>query len=542
MRPNRPRPRRRAHRAPRPAAPPGPALGPALAPLVLALGLLAPAPAAAQGAGAPRIDSPAASRIDTLALREHTRFLADDRLRGRGTGTAGARRAARYIRDQLRRIGVPGAAADGAYLQPVPLREATIDDAATRVVVERAGRRQAFRSGEDFFVERGGRGAFRDFAGAALFVGTAGLARDALAGHERLDGRVLVLIGTLGSKSAALVPEWIRRGAAGMIFLIPDADRFRAFARARGGDRLYVDADVDDPVWQPRLPTLVAGPRLSAALLADAPLAPDALDGNRPFHALPLDRTVEATIRTTVRDVAAANVAAMIPGSDPARRDEVVVYTAHYDHLGIGAPDESGDSIYNGFSDNAAGVAMLLAIAETMVREPPARSVLFLFLTGEEMGLLGSSYYAAAPVVPLERTVAVINLDAGAPPAPPRSWRVAGGTASTLGDIARRVAADRGWEAEPSSARPNSDYWPFLRRGVPAVFLIPGTEWDGVDRAEREALHARWDRYHQPGDEWAPDFPFAGLQRYAEFALALGSEVANVEGRPKMLTADRVGS
>ncbi|HEX7119561.1 MAG TPA: M28 family peptidase [Longimicrobiales bacterium] len=494
-------------------------------PLLAAAALLAPAAAAAQG-------------IDTLALRAHTRYLADDRLEGRGTGTPGERLAAAYIQDQLRRLGIPGAAPDGAYLQPIPLREATIDHAATRIVVERDGRRTEFQSGKDFVVERGGRDAFHDFAGEALFVGTAGLAADALAGVDRLDGRVLVLIGMLGDEAVTLVPDWIRRGVTGIVFLIPDAERFRAFARARGDTRLYVDADVDDPVWQPQLPTLVAGPRLTAALLAGAPLAPNALDGRRPFHALPLDRTVHATIRTTVRDVDAANIAARIPGRDPARRDEVVVYTAHYDHLGIGAPDESGDSIYNGFSDNAAGVAMLLAIAEALAHEPPARTTLFLFFTGEEKGLLGSSYYAAAPVVPLEQTVAVINLDAGAPPAPPRSWRIAGGTASTLGDIARRVAAAHGWTAEPSSARPNSDYWPLLRRGVPAVFLIPGNEWDGLTRAERDALHARWDRYHQPGDEWAEDFPFAGLKRYAEFALALGRELADGGERPAMENHD----
>ena len=178
---------------------------------------------------------------------------------------------------------------------------------------------------------------------------------------------------------------------------------------------------------------------------------------------------------------------------------------------------------------------MLLAIADALRRDPPARSALFLFFTGEERGLLGSSYYVTAPLVPLERTVAVINLDAGAPPAPPRRWRVAGGTLSTLGELAARTAARFGWTAEPSGARPNSDYWPFLRRGVPAAFLIPGQEWDGVSREERERLRQRWDRYHQPDDEWAADFPWAGLERYARLALELGRVVAEAPDRPRML-------
>src|SRR5690606_759571 len=443
----------------------------------LALATLGASPATAQRADFG--SAPAPPRIDTLALREHTRFLADDRLEGRGTGTPGERIAADYIRRQLERIGARGAAADGGYLQPIPLRVATIDDAATRVAVVRDGTRAEFASGSDFIVERGGRGAFRDFSGAAIFAGTAAIARDALARHERLDGHVVVLIGTLGDHAAELIPDWTRRGAEGVVYIVPERDRFDAYARSRGGERYYVDADVDEPAWQSPLPTLVAGPRLAAALLAGAPLAPDALDGSKPFDALPLGRMIEATIRVSEMPVAAANVAALIPGHDPALRDEVVAYTAHYDHLGIGPADATGDSIYNGFSDNAAGVAMVLAIGEAFAREPPARSVLLLFFTGEELGLLGSAYYAAEPLIPLERTVAVINLDAGAPPAPPRSWRVAGGTVSTLGEVARHVAAGQGWTAEPSGPRPNSDYWPFLRAGVPAVFLIPGSEWEG---------------------------------------------------------------
>ncbi|MGH7445000.1 MAG: M28 family peptidase, partial [Longimicrobiales bacterium] len=216
-----------------------------------------------------------------------------------------------------------------------------------------------------------------------------------------------------------------------------------------------------------------------------------------------------------------------LPGNDPALRDEYVVYTAHYDHLGISIPDAEGDSIYNGFSDNAAGVAMLLGIAEALRDAPPARSLLFLFFTGEERGLLGASYFAAHPPVPLERMHALINLDAGAPSAPPVSWRVAGGDSSALGTLAAQVAADHGWIARLSGASPNSDYWPFLQRGVPAVFLIPGDVWENTAPEQREALRRQWDHYHQPADEYHPDFPFSGLERYADYAMALGLRAAN---------------
>jgi Zn-dependent M28 family amino/carboxypeptidase len=210
-------------------------------------------------------------------------------------------------------------------------------------------------------------------------------------------------------------------------------------------------------------------------------------------------------------------------------RDEFVAYTAHYDHLGISTPDSRGDSIYNGFSDNAAGVAMLLAIAESMRADPPPRSVAFLFFTGEERGLLGSSYMAAAPPLALDRVAGLINLDAGAPSAPPLNWRIAGGAdgaGAALGETARRVADRHGWSVSLSPASPNSDYWPFLQQGVPAIFIIPGDEWENTPPDQRDALRRRWDRYHMADDHWHPDFPFAGLGRYADFARLIGLEIA----------------
>jgi hypothetical protein len=469
----------------------------------------------------------AAQEIDTLALRAHTHFLAHDLLEGRGTGTRGERIAALYLTSQLKQLGIPGAGAGGAYLQQVPLRKVRIDAVATRLSVSRQGQTAGFRHGDHFILSTGGAAAFRDMAGQALFAGTAGLAAAALERYPRLDGRVIVLLGGLGADARDLIPDWTARGAEGVVLLLTAADDYDLFVRSRGPDRLYVAAALDDPVWQPDLPVLMAGPRLSAAILEEAPLAPDALSGRRPFAALELERSLRLELAATVEPLAAANVAALLPGSDPALRDEVVIFTAHYDHLGIGVPDATGDTIYNGFSDNAAGTAMVLAIARELRRSPPARSVLFLFLTGEERGLLGSSYYAVAPLIPLARTHAVINLDAGAPAAPPVSWRVSGGAGTPLGVLARRVAAERGWTATLTSASANSDHWPFIQRGVPAVFLIPGAEWEGHSAAEQQALHRRWDQYHRPGDEWHPDFPFAGLQRYADYALALGRAAAN---------------
>jgi hypothetical protein len=465
-----------------------------------------------------------AQAIDTLAIRGHTRFLADDLLAGRGTGTAGERIAAAYIVSQAERMGLRPLPGTGSFLLPIPLRAADIRP-ESRVLLTAGRDTLLFRNGADFVVNTGGAGAFRDFRGRAVFFGQPASAAALVAAERSLVGRVAVFAGPLGAAAMEIVPRLSMAGAAGIVILVPDTAQFELFVRSRGQTRYFVDAEVNDPVWQPPLPVLLAGPRMTDALLEDAELPAGIMDGTVE-RAFELGRTVVARIVTHTYDLPAANIAAMLPGSDPAARDEYVVYTAHYDHLGIGIPDASGDSIYSGFSDNAAGVAMLLAIAERMRTAPPNASVLFLFLTGEERGLLGSSYLAAHSPVPLERIRAVINLDAGAPPAPPVSWRIAGGD-SPLGAAAARVALRRGWTATLTPASPNSDHWPFLARGVPSIFIIPGEEWENVTAAERAMLRERWDRYHLPGDRWAPDFPFAGLGRYAEFALLVGLEAAS---------------
>jgi Zn-dependent M28 family amino/carboxypeptidase len=265
------------------------------------------------------------------------------------------------------------------------------------------------------------------------------------------------------------------------------------------------------------------------------PDAPAVLVGPAALSALETaDAMVEVRVAFDRRPVRAENVACLLPGTDPGRRDTVVAFTAHYDHLGVSVPDAAQDSIYNGFSDDAAGVAMLLSIAEALRRSPAGGlpyGALFLFFTGEERGLFGSDYFVARPAWPLARIRAVINLDAGAPPAPPWAWRVAGGEDTPLGALARDVAAERGWGVTLSPATPNSDYFPFARMGVPAVFLIPGSApYEGLSADSSQALRRRWDRYHQPADAYDDAFPFRGLQRYAEFALRLAEAL---DGRPR---------
>jgi hypothetical protein len=494
--------------------------------------------------------------VDTMALRAHTRFLADDLLRGRQAGTDGERIAATYIASQLMRLGLEPAGPGASYFQPIPLYAARIEG-GTALTIERgveagggrdpgaardagatrgadaardAGATTWHASPADFIVGAGGADAFRDFSGRLVFAGSALEAGPALSRLGDVSDVVVVLAGPLGAAATHLEPEWRRRGVTGIVVLAPEPDYYDLLVRSRGPERLFVDADVAEPVWQSALPTLVLGPALSREILAEAGrrhVAP-AGDDTAGAAAIPIDWTIDARVAVTRRALQSANVAAVVPGSDPALRREVIVYTAHYDHLGLGEPDATGDSIYNGFSDNAAGVAMLLAIAERLSADPPARSVAFLFFAAEEKGLLGSSYFAAAPTIPLASIRAVINLDAGAPPAPPVSWRLAIGAGSeALEGIARRVAAERGWQVVTGPASPNSDHWPFAARGVPAVFLIPGADWEATSAETADQLRRRFEHYHLPSDRWRADFPFSGMARYAGFALAIGRAAAS---------------
>ncbi len=485
--------------------------GPRLSPLLAALPGVAlavsPVLAAAQSAPA----------IDTLRLRAVASVLAHDSMGGRATGSRGARLAAVYIAGQLEALGLRPVGPD--FLEPVPLETVRLGPGTQlRVTDPAGGPGRAFAHGEDFLMT-GGRSTYRDVAGPVLFLGSpAHIAANAV--DRDLRGRVVAIAGTLGGAAVTALPVLRAAGVVAVVELAPDGRAYAAMRAARAAPPLVGAADVEDPVWQPAIPVLVASPALTRALLAAVRIP--ALVPEAPFEPIDTQRGIDVRFGVDFEPVDAVNVIGLLPGTDPSLADAVVAYTAHYDHLGTGEPDARGDSIYNGFTDNAAGVAMLLGIAAALAEDRPAHSTLFLFFTGEERGLLGSTHWAAHPTVPLERVHALINLDGGAPPRPPVSWRIANGLDQPLGEIARQVAARRGWTVNLTEAAPNSDHWPFQRRGVPTVFIIPGNEWEATTPAERTALRARWDRYHTPGDAFEVDYPFAGIARYASFALEVG--------------------
>lgn len=461
----------------------------------------APRPAAAPPA-APGL------RIDTLAIRGHTRFLADDRLAGRATGSPGAELAALYIESTCMSLGL--SPVGSAYRQAVELEEATISGRETELIVTDATGSRAFEYPWGF-LPNVGLAPPAGFAGPAVYAETG---NDLLgAGAPPLSGAVAVIGGAVGRDTDDSLKA---RGAVGLVQLASDQNQYLLFVRSRGESRLTLADSAIARSFSTVLPSIVAGPDLSRRLLA----------GHSGAKAARLRDSITVRVSFERRPVTSSNVLCLLPGTDPRAKDTAVAYSAHYDHLGVGMPDARGDSIYNGFSDNAAGVGMLVAIAQAFGSRSgprPPYSVLFFFFTGEEQGLLGSDYYVARPTWPLTRIRGVINLDAGAPPARPWSWRIAGGDRQPLGRLAQDVAAEHGWSATTSPATPNSDYYPFAQAGVPAVFIVPGPgPYQGLSVDSSQALRRRWDRYHDPADEWAPDFPFAGLGRYAEYAYYIG--------------------
>lgn len=506
----------------------------------------------------------ALARIDTMALRAHTYFLSGDLLAGRGAGSEGERIAAEYIASQLIEIGLEplgrsqfeAEAADAAmsaepagsaglvgrratrvpHLLPFQLMRADVSRASLEWVS--AGEAEQLAHGAGFVVGRVGPAGVRAAEGAPLWLGTPEAALKGLAARgaaDTLTGRWVVLGGQPGERSERLMPLLKQAGAVGVIALAESRRELDAWAAHLGPDRWMLAEQPDAPVWQPGLPVLLAGPQLAArlGLSADAPSteAETPAAGEPRAPGLDAPRLLAGRLRfePNARAVRARsmNVAGVLAGADPERRDEIVLYTAHYDHLGVRAAPAGGDSIYNGFSDNAAGVAMLLDIARAMAEDRPERSVAFVFFGAEEVGLLGSTAFAQAPPVPLEQIVALINLDAGAPPAPPAAWRLAGVTRSGLEVPMRRLVEAHGWRVRADAGSPNSDHWPFARRGVPVAFLIPDGEWENVSEAEARQLRERWDRYHRLDDEWSAAFPFAGLARYAALALEMGVSIAN---------------
>ncbi len=280
-------------------------------------------------------------------------------------------------------------------------------------------------------------------------------------------------------------------------------------------------------------------------LLAEAGLDFDTLKKqaiSREFKPVPLGTTASITLKNTLREVQSRNVLAKLPGSDPAVADEYVVYTAHWDHLGVGDP-VNGDRIYNGAHDNASGTGGMLEIARAFTRlpSPPRRSILFLAVTAEEQGLLGAQYYAeVAPVYPVAKTLANINLDGLNLWGKTRDITIVGLGNSDLDDYTARAATAQGRvlkaDAEPEKGfYYRSDHFNFAKVGVPALYPDSGIDYvgkpPGYGETRRNEYTAR--DYHKPSDELRPDWDLSGAVDDLELLMTVGYDVAQASGYPE---------
>src|SRR5260370_2145162 len=265
---------------------------------------------------------------------------------------------------------------------------------------------------------------------------------------------------------------------------------------------------------------------------------------SRDFKPVKLNLQASIDLKSELKRVEAPNVVAILPGRDPKLRDEYVVFSAHWDHFGIGAPDKKGDTIYNGALDNATGVASVLEIARVLsslpAAEKPRRSILFLMTTAEEQGLLGSEWYSRHPVAPIGKHAADINLDSMNILHPTRDFLPLGAERSSLKAVVEAPARERRLRSPPDP-RPEqgsfyrSDHFPFAKVGVPSISLKEGDDYIGRPKGWGEKKFKEYNEahYHQPSDEFREDWNFQGMIQEADFALAIGRRVADMNAMPK---------
>lgn len=445
---------------------------------------------------------------DAARLMQHLSVLAADSMEGRAPGTRGHSAAATYIERELRALGVDGGAADGTYRLRLPTHRVNVDFGAT-VLRFSGGSVSAADSLDARSFHLSGRSvaAYRSFAGPARWLGNAAEAGAALDRGKTMSTAVAVLVAG-GAPLEPVLARLHNAGAVGAVVLVRDSARYAALREGRGLARHFLE------------PTSTADPAGSIPLVIVGPAGSDRIRLGIGSAGVQMELRLVAS--TT--PIEAWNVVGRVRGTDARRRDSTVVFMAHYDHIGL-AELRTRDRVYNGLVDNATGVAALLEIARLVKARPLPWSAVFLFLTLEEEGSLGSQHHLVADNALATRTVAAINLDHPPALAPPVHWYLETND-SSVARAGRAAASALGSEAESLPPQPTSDHWRFMQRGVPTAFIVPGDRWRGMSSAEIESATARWWRPHQLDDEWSPDFPVSGLAATVEFALRLAREMS----------------
>ena len=511
------------------------------------------------------------SGITEATLKGHVRFLSDDMLEGRGTGARGGELAAKYIAAELEAIGVKGAGENGSFFQPVSLVGVKADPTTTLTISGGSGS-ETFKFPDDFVAFTGAQTESINVDADLIFVGygiDAPTQRwNDYKGDVDYKGKILVMLvndppatsaetDLFGGKALTYFGRWTykyeeaaRRGAAGAILLHTDESAgygWNVIRTSNGSWRFDIERKAGDttPFLQFRSWMTNDSAQRMMKLAGQDLDALRAKAATREFQPVSLGLKGKLNLKSEVKRVAAPNVVGVLEGTDPALKNEYVVYSAHWDHLGVGAPNKDGDAIYNGALDNASGVACVLAIADVLAKDRPKRSSLFLFPTAEEQGLLGAEWYSKHPVVPLENTAANVNLDSMNVLGPTSDFIPLGAERSSLKAAVDAVASDMKLQVSPD-ARPEqgsffrSDHFPFAKVGVPSISLKEGNEYVGHPKEWGAEQFKAYNtaHYHQPSDEMRDSWNFNGMIQSAEIALAIGRRISDTAEKPRFNPGD----
>lgn len=487
--------------------------------------------------------------------------ISDDRYEGRGPGTQGDAAARQYLAEQMQALGMQPGASDGSWQQAFDLVGINASQPDTWTF-DGHGKSMALQQWDQFIISSGVQHERAEITDAELvFVGYGIQAPeydwDDYKGAD-ITGKVVLIMNNdpdwdpdlFAGETRLWYGRWdykyltaARQGAAGAIIIHTEASAgypFQVVQTSWTGVQFELPAGDEARSQASAWVTEGAARDLVAMAGMDLDeLRQAAINSN--FEPVPLGITTSIAMDVEITHVQSANVLGLIPGSDPLLKDEVVVYTAHHDHFGIGKPNDDGDAIYNGARDNATGVAQVMAIAKafTALPEAPRRSVLVALVGAEEQGLLGSEYYATNPTFAPGKIAANLNYDNGNVWGHTRDVVFVGLGKSSIDGIVNTIASDQGRVVKPDQFADKgyfyrSDQFNFAKIGVPAMYLKAGTDF--VDRP------AEWGRdiqdhytkvnYHQPSDEYDPNWNFDGLVDDALLGFWTGLAIANADEMP----------
>jgi Zn-dependent M28 family amino/carboxypeptidase len=507
--------------------------------------------------------------FDAKRLSNEVKVLSSDAFEGRGPATAGEKKTIDYVVAQMKEAGLEpgGDLKDGKRLwtQAVPLLRAEIvGDPSLSFKVD--GKTEALKQGEQIAVRAAMDGSKKVAIENAplVFVGYGTLAPerkwDDFKGVD-LKGKIAIALindpdfesgqGDFGGKAMTYYGRWTykyeeaaRQGALGLLVVHETEPASYGWPTVKNSNtNTMFDVVRDDPK---AVHTPVEGwlqLDTTKALFKQAGLDFDALKKQaqtRAFKPVVLNgASFSAEYAVDSRVITSQNIVGRVDGSK--HPDEFVIYSAHWDHLGVGQPDAKGDTIYNGAVDNATGTAALIELGRAFANAPkPERTVVFLNVTAEEKGLLGSEYYSSKPLYPLAKTVAVINMDALDPTGVARNFTTSGSAQSDLLDalIADGAAAGMAYVTDPHPEAGHffrSDHFPFAKRGVPSLSYGSGNDWveGGIEAGEAAGKDYVNKRYHQPADEWQADWSFAGMAHDLPLLYKLGNDLAHSRRWPE---------